>query len=107
MPTIEVTQEQAAALARGENVTLTAPKPKRYIITFNSGNVFEVTTTQHVPTNESVRHNLVDSSTKAVLILDAVHGGRPGHVQNTISGTGVAVDVTDVNPRRLPQDVKR
>jgi hypothetical protein len=50
MPNIEITQEQAAALARGENVTLT---PKRrestYFIQFSAGNAYKVTTTKELP----------------------------------------------------------
>lgn len=46
MPTIEVTQEQAAALARGENVTL-SPKPEpvrqKFVLVHRKyGTVFEV-----------------------------------------------------------------
>lgn len=45
MPTIEVTAEQAAALARGENITI---KPTRYVLAIctNTGGVFLI----HNPT---------------------------------------------------------
>lgn len=38
MPTIEITAEQAAKLAAGENVTLTAPAPRKPVIGVCPGN---------------------------------------------------------------------
>jgi hypothetical protein len=40
MPTVEITQQQADALARGENVTLAAPaksEAKRFLFCYNNG----------------------------------------------------------------------
>lgn len=60
MPTIEITADQAKALAMGQNVTLTAPKPplppeKRYvIITSGSKNVYVLRTRQPVPVGTDV-----------------------------------------------------
>ena len=61
MPTIEVTREQAQALARGENITISAPKPeppkplRRYIfVVAMSKNVYEIRTDQDVPVGENV-----------------------------------------------------
>lgn len=61
MPTIEITAEQARALARGENVTIAPAKPARgpryryLIITAVSKNVFEVITDQNVEVGCDVR----------------------------------------------------
>ena len=54
MPDITITDEQAAALARGENITLSAPKPdpvvKRYVVVKErSGCVVEYETHDGVP----------------------------------------------------------
>jgi hypothetical protein len=58
MPSIQITAEQAAALARGENVTLTPakPEPTTYLIVSPSerGSIFKVTTTKSVPTGLNV-----------------------------------------------------
>lgn len=43
MPSIEVTAEQAAALARGENITIEAPKPEptlSVVVTYEGGTVW-------------------------------------------------------------------
>jgi hypothetical protein len=39
MPTIEISQKQAEALARGESITVST---KRYIVVLETGNVYEV-----------------------------------------------------------------
>jgi hypothetical protein len=49
MPSIEVTAAQAAALARGENVTLAPAKRRTYVLVSHGGNVWRVSTTKHIP----------------------------------------------------------
>ena len=45
MPTIEITPEQAAALANGKSIVVDPPKTYRYIVVFtDSGNVWEFAT---------------------------------------------------------------
>lgn len=59
MPTITITAEQADALARGENITIEAPKPKKlYVLTFiKAGNVRQTYHTYRKGLNE---HDVVE-----------------------------------------------
>lgn len=46
MPTIEVTAEQARALARGEDITIAAPNPrigKTYVVVLDDGRIWRYT----------------------------------------------------------------
>lgn len=97
MPTIEVTQEQADALARGENVTLAPPpKPrKRYIVVTQRGNVYDVRSrtpiqTFHEPYGRSI--NVRGACRLIAKGATSGHNGTPGErVQSLVSGTILSI----------------
>lgn len=64
MPSIEITAEQATQLARGEDITIAAPKLKAYIVTLISGNSYLV----EAPENERPRENAVCICQNALLL---------------------------------------
>lgn len=54
MPTIQISPEQAQALARGENITIAAPKLRTYIaVLTQTGNVYRIKTTENLTTGEN------------------------------------------------------
>lgn len=101
MPAINITDEQARALARGEDVTI---KPERklrtVVITFTcTGNVFTATTYDDVPQNAEwgrVRVNcesyrkVVDGSLDTLKHFNGYKGAG-----GVLSGYGYVVDVTE------------
>jgi hypothetical protein len=100
MPTIEISQEQAAALANGENVTLT-PAPqlpaKQFIVVADNGNVWITDPTTDYPTTDypstSGRWVDVARGTVSTLVAKGPHGRGLGHRQDSIGTTGKLIEI--------------
>jgi hypothetical protein len=58
MPSIQITTEQADALARGENITLAPTRRRSYVLVSVKGNVWRVSTHKLVPTGIVRAHSL-------------------------------------------------
>lgn len=86
MPTIEITREQADALARGENVTLSPPEARYIVVTIN-GNAYDVKAKATLPTGYFPGGLGEDVHGSATLrIAGPRKAGREGQVQTTITG---------------------
>lgn len=90
MPSIEITEDQATALAAGRSITIDPPE-RRYIIVFDNGNVFDVTTNQVVNVNYRQEHDI--RGAKCKLIAKGPHACDIGDVQRSVFGDGIAIEV--------------
>jgi hypothetical protein len=92
MPTIEISQQQAEALARGEHVTLAPPSPPRprrsYILVSPLGNVFTIKTDKEVTTGHG---------------LTCFQAFKPSEGDKIVRVA--AADVTPLNKLGEPRDV--
>jgi len=96
MPTIEITQAQADALARGEHISVAPPPPpdKRYVVTFSSGNTYLFTSSDQdlagvYPTD-------FKAPGFATLIDKGPHFEKIGYIQHQPSAVGNGATVVEV-----------
>jgi hypothetical protein len=98
MPNIEITPEQADALARGEDITIEAPR-NRYICVMRTGNVFDVLTSQELKNGDQL---FTIYSNDIRLIARGPHSGKLGRLdQRSVAGQGV---ITKINARGRDKD---
>lgn len=95
MPSIEITAEQASALARGENIAVEAPKPvKKYIAVFpNTGNIYEFSTDKEIETG-SLKFQAL-SLIEAKLVRKGTHVQHVGRTQKSLYGEGIVHQVAN------------
>lgn len=95
MPSIEITPQQARALARGEDITVfaTPMPPRTYIVVFDTGNAFKVKTPPGEELPPLGRSSNIHLRGQCTLIAKGPHHADLGHVQSSCGGAGYVVPV--------------